>query len=134
MLISHSRNFIVRYTREFISKRALARLVSTLLCSVAIAIRPFARLGGHFPFLVLALKELVFSVQGSLAQQLELTVLNIMGALLGVGLSTLAKFGASKTAPDSASGRTICAIALIVISFLGACILGYLIHSMLTFS
>ncbi|TCD67659.1 hypothetical protein EIP91_012169 [Steccherinum ochraceum] len=122
--IRHAVNFlstvriaIVTYTRLFISKRALSRLLSTLLCSIIISIRPFSRLGGFYPFLALSLKELVFSVQENLAQQLELTVLNIMGALLGIGLSTLSKFGASRTPLDSASGRAICAVTLIVISF-----------------
>ena len=70
--------------------------------------------------MVLALKELVFSVQDNLAQQLELTIANLTGALLGIGLSTLAKFGASRTHPDALSARIICAVSLFVISFLGS--------------
>ena len=57
------------------------RILSTFLCCVVVVIRPFSHLGGTYAFLVLALKELVFSVQYSLAQQLELTVLNILGAV-----------------------------------------------------
>lgn len=120
-LLSSLHRVVLKYIYLFVSKRSLARLLSTLLCSIVIAIRPFSRFGGEYPFLVLALKELVFSVQENLAQQLELTVLNIMGAFLGIGLSTLAKFGASRTPPDSSSGRAICAVTLIAISFFVVC-------------
>ena len=65
----------------FTSKRVLARYLSTILCCIVVVVRPFSRLGGKYAFLVLVLKELVFSVQASLAQQLELTVLNILGAV-----------------------------------------------------
>ncbi|TBU28948.1 hypothetical protein BD311DRAFT_307591 [Dichomitus squalens] len=106
------------FARCFLARRPLARLLSTFLCSVVIAIRPFSRLGGQYAFLVLALKELVFSVQENLAQQLELTCLNILGALLGIGVSTLAKFLASLAGPDTTGARTICAVFLILISFL----------------
>ena len=103
---------------RFSSKRSLARLLSTCLCCIIIVIRPFSALGGSVAFLVLAIKELVFSVQSSLAQQLELTVLNILGALLGIAVSTLGKFIASRN-PDSARARATCATFLIVISFFG---------------
>ncbi|KAI0075450.1 hypothetical protein K474DRAFT_1646442 [Panus rudis PR-1116 ss-1] len=105
------------YTAPFYSKRYLARILSTFLCSVAVVIRPFSRMGGSTAFLVLALKELVFSVQENLAQQLENTVLNISGALVGIALSTLAKFIASRYPPGSANGRAVCAVFLVVISF-----------------
>lgn len=101
------------------SKRSLARLLSTFLCSLAIVIKPFSALGGNTAFLVLALKELVFSVQENLAQQLESTVLNITGALVGIGLSTLAKWIASLYGRDSTNGRACCATFLVAISFFG---------------
>ncbi|OSD02763.1 hypothetical protein PYCCODRAFT_1389411 [Trametes coccinea BRFM310] len=104
--------------RVFLARRPLARLLSTFLCSVIIAIRPFSRLGGQYAFLALALKELVFGVQENLAQQLELTVLNILGALLGIGVSTLGKYLASLAGYDTPAARATCAIFLIMISFL----------------
>jgi hypothetical protein len=55
---------------RFVTRRAIARVISTLLCCLAIVVRPFSVLGGPSAFLVLALKELVFSVQENLAQQL----------------------------------------------------------------
>ncbi|KAJ3553528.1 hypothetical protein NM688_g3561 [Phlebia brevispora] len=108
---------LARYVITFTSKRSLARLLSTCLCCIVVVIRPFSALGGSYAFLVLALKELVFSVQASLAQQLELTVLNILGAFLGIAVSTLAKFIASRTPEDSANARATCAVFLILISF-----------------
>lgn len=113
-------DILALYVIRFTSKRSLARLLSTFLCCVVVVIRPFSALGGPYCFLVLALKELVFSVQASLAQQLELTVLNILGALLGIAVSTLAKFIASRSPEDSARARATCAIFLILISFFGA--------------
>lgn len=104
---------------QVFTRRALARLLSTFICSVAIAIRPFSRFGGQYAFLVLALKELVFSVQENLAQQLELMCLNILGALLGIVVSTLAKYLASLAGRDTVAARSICALFLIVISFAG---------------
>ena len=103
----------------FFARRPLARILSTFLCALIIAVRPFARLGGPYAFLVLALKELVFSAQENLAQQLELTCLNIIGALLGIGLSTLAKYLASLAGRDTSLARTICFLFLILISFFG---------------
>ena len=103
----------------WLARRPLARLLSTFLCSLIVAVRPFSRLGGPYAFLVLALKELVFSVQENLAQQLELTCLIIIGALLGLGISTLAKYLASIAGPDTLAARAICATFLILLSFIG---------------
>lgn len=103
----------------FVSRRAVARILSTFLCSVVIAIRPFSKLGGTSAFLVLTLKELVFSVQEDLAQQLEATVLNIMGALIGIGLSTFANYIASVSADKILTARLIPAVFLVAISFFG---------------
>ena len=110
---------ILAIAKVFFARRPLARLLSTFLCSVIIVIRPFSRLGGQYAFLVLALKELVFGVQDNLAQQLELTVLNILGALIGIGVSTFAKYLASLAGYDTAAARATCAIFLILISFFG---------------
>ncbi|KAI0747801.1 hypothetical protein C8Q80DRAFT_1168545 [Daedaleopsis nitida] len=110
--------FLASLGHVWFARRPLARLLSTLLCSIIIVIRPFATLGGQYAFLVLALKELVFSVQENLAQQLELTCLNIIGALLGIGISTFAKFIASFAGRDSVGARTTCACFLILISFI----------------
>ena len=99
--------------------RPLARLLSTFLCSVIIVIRPFSHFGGQYAFLVLALKELVFSVQENLAQQLELTCLNILGALLGISFSTLGRYLASLAGPGTVTARAICATFLALISFIG---------------
>ncbi|KAI0798119.1 hypothetical protein C8Q75DRAFT_709584 [Abortiporus biennis] len=99
------------------SKRALARILSTFLCSLAVVIRPFSVLGGRYAFLVVTVKELVFSVQTNLAQQLELTVLNLLGAFAGIGFSTIAKYIASLYPIDDPRGRATCATTLISISF-----------------
>ena len=104
---------------QYLKRRPLARLLSTFLCCLAIVIRPVSRLGGSYAFLVLPFQALVFSVQESLAQQLELVALNIAGALCGIGFSTLGKYLASLTGEGSARARIICAIFLVVISFLG---------------
>ena len=103
----------------FTSKRVLARYLSTILCCIVVVVRPFSRLGGKYAFLVLVLKELVFSVQASLAQQLELTALNILGALLGIAVSTLGRFIATRHQVESATSRAICATFLVLISFFG---------------
>ena len=116
---SHTRAALASIAEQWFARRPLARLLSTLLCSIIIVIRPFSQLGGQYAFLVLALKELVFSVQGNLAQQLELICLNILGALLGIGISTLAKYLASLAGHDTAGARVICAVFLILISFIG---------------
>lgn len=119
MLKTQHITFARRYLDQFTTRRSLARILSTFLCAVIIVIRPFSKLGGQYAFLVLALKELVFSVQETLAQQLEATVLNIMGAFLGIGISTLAKFIASRAPEDSTRSRATCAVFLIIITFCG---------------
>ncbi|KIJ69535.1 hypothetical protein HYDPIDRAFT_145711 [Hydnomerulius pinastri MD-312] len=100
-----------------VSRRALARVLSTFLCALFIVIRPFSRLGGSDAFLVLSLKELVFSVQEDLAQQIEITILNITGALLGTGFSTLAKYLATLPPLGSVRSRLIPAFFLAIIAF-----------------
>ncbi|KAH9951443.1 hypothetical protein B0H21DRAFT_776136 [Amylocystis lapponica] len=117
MFLDALREHIRKYGAQFIARRTLARLLSTALCAIVIVVRPVSHLGGQYAFTALALKELVFNVQENLAQQLELTVLNIMGALLGIGFSTLAKYLASLYPDESARARTICAVFLVAISF-----------------
>ncbi|KDQ53035.1 hypothetical protein JAAARDRAFT_61594 [Jaapia argillacea MUCL 33604] len=107
-----------RFCERYASRRALARILSTFLCSVIIVCRPFSRLGGPSAFLILTVKELVFSVQGDLAQQLEATVFNILGALFGIGASTLAKYIASRFEANQIYLRTIPALFLVGIVFI----------------
>jgi hypothetical protein len=74
---------------------------------------------GSTAFLVLTVKELVFSVQNDLAQQLEITVLNLAGALTSIGTSALALYLSSLLPYNSPSSRVIPAIFLIIIVFGG---------------
>lgn len=119
LLFLHTADAFRTWTSFLASKRVLARFLSTFLCSVVLVVRPFSALGGTDAFLVLTLKELVFSVQDSLAQQLELTALNILGAFMGIGMSTLGKFIAAQYPEDSSRSRATCAIFLVLISFVG---------------
>ncbi|KAI0637282.1 hypothetical protein C8Q77DRAFT_1050225 [Trametes polyzona] len=123
---------ILSVARVYLARRPLARILSTFLCSVIVVIRPFSRLGGQYAFLVLALKELVFGVQENLAQQLELTVLNILGALAGIGLSTFAKYIASLAGYDTIGARATCAVFLILISFLAGIVKSRLVRLQLS--
>lgn len=105
--------------RHLASRRAIARVLSTFLCATIIVIRPFSVFGGSSAFLALTVKELVFSVQGNLSSQIENTLLNLCGALLGVGISSLARYFASLSS-RSLDERIICAASLVAISFFGA--------------
>jgi hypothetical protein len=58
-------------------------------------------------------------VQEDLAQQLEATVLNTMGAFMGIGISTFAKYIASISTHESFNTRLIPALFLVTISFFG---------------
>lgn len=119
LLAAQSYDGLKKCATVFASKRSLARILSTFLCCIAVVVTPFSTLGGNYAFLVLALKELVFSVQASLAQQLELTILNILGALMGIAVSTLGKFIAAQSHEDSPAARGICALFLVLICFFG---------------
>jgi len=103
----------------YISRRASARVLSTLLCAIIVVIRSFSRLGGESAFLAITVKELVFPAQNDLAQQLETTILNITGALVGIGVSAFAMFLASLVPYDSSSSRAIQAAFLIALVFCG---------------
>ncbi|KZT66828.1 hypothetical protein DAEQUDRAFT_729793 [Daedalea quercina L-15889] len=115
--LESARTTIVYVVSQYLQRRPLARLLSTFLCCLAIVIRPVSRLGGSYAFLVLPFQALVFGVQESLAQQLELTALNIAGALCGIGFSTLGKYIASLVGEESPRARVTCAVFLVVISF-----------------
>lgn len=108
-----------RFQGPLVTRRAVARVLSTFLCSAIILIRPFSSLGGTSAFLLLTVKELVFSVQEDLAQQLEATVLNTTGAFMGIGISTFAKYIANISTDESLNTRLIPALFLVAISFFG---------------
>ncbi|CCM06383.1 uncharacterized protein FIBRA_08642 [Fibroporia radiculosa] len=108
---------LLHFGSLYLERRPLARLLSTFLCCLAIVVHPVSRFGGAYAYLVLPFQALIFSVQESLAQQLELTILNLIGALLAIAISTLAKFLASLAPYDSTASRATCAIFLIFISF-----------------
>ncbi|KAF8061449.1 hypothetical protein FPV67DRAFT_1703736 [Lyophyllum atratum] len=103
----------------FSSRRVLARILSTLLCSIFVVIRPFSKFGGSSAFLALTLKELAFSVQGNLAQQFEVTVFNLASGLIAIGLSSLANYLSSLAQAHGKAvvSRLISALFLAVISF-----------------
>lgn len=101
------------------NRRAIARILSTLLCCLVVAIRPFSTYGGPYAFLVITVKELIFAIQENLAQQLEGTVLNVMGALFAIGVSTLAKYLANIPGTNAVMARTVPAIFLVFITFVG---------------
>ncbi|TFK72565.1 hypothetical protein BDN72DRAFT_836131 [Pluteus cervinus] len=100
------------------SRRLLARVLSTVLCAVLVVLHPFSKYGGSSAFLALALKELVFSVQDNLAQQLEATILHLAGGLAAIGISFLAKYLATVAGTTTVDARSILAIFLMSISFL----------------
>ncbi|KAJ3748883.1 hypothetical protein DFH05DRAFT_612900 [Lentinula detonsa] len=100
----------------FSSRHFLARIVSTVLCSILVVIRPFSKYGGSFAFLALTIKELDFAPQDNLAHQLEALILNLFGGLTGIGISLLGNYLASLT-DDTALARTIPAVFLTLICF-----------------
>lgn len=102
-----------------VTRRAIARVLSTFLCILLVTIHSFSQLGGSSAFLLLSLKELIFSVQEDLAQQIEITVLNITGALISIGVSTFAKYLATVPQKGSVISRLIPAVFLVTISFFG---------------
>jgi hypothetical protein len=61
----------------------------------------------------------VFATQDSLSEQLELTVLNIAGALTAIGLSALGMYFSSLLPEESARGRALQALWLVLIVFTG---------------
>lgn len=103
---------------SWFSRRFFARLISTLICTILV-LRPFNKYAGQSAFLALTIKELVFSVQESLAQQLEATVLHLLGGLVAIGWSMLGKYVASLAPEHEPLARAIPAIFLAVFSFFG---------------
>lgn len=101
------------------NRRAIARVLSTLLCCLVVSIRPFSTIGGQYAFLVITVKELIFAIQENLAQHLEGTALNVMGALFAVGISTVAKCLANLPEMGAVIARTIPAVFLVFIAFVG---------------
>ncbi|KAJ3567123.1 hypothetical protein NP233_g6565 [Leucocoprinus birnbaumii] len=94
----NSRNlhlFMSALWRLVASRRFLARVLSTVLCATLVVLKPFSRYGGNSAFLALTIKELVFSPQENLPQQIEATFFNLVGGLAGISLSSLGKFLAS---------------------------------------
>jgi hypothetical protein len=104
---------------NFFTRRVLARLLSTFLCCLILVVKPLSQFGGPSAFLLLTLKELVFSAQETLAQHFEVTILNITGALFGIGFSTLARYIVSLRPDHAAFSRAIPAVSLVFIAFLG---------------
>ncbi|KXN87739.1 hypothetical protein AN958_08215 [Leucoagaricus sp. SymC.cos] len=103
------------------TRRFLARVLSTILCSILVVLKPFSRFGGKTAFLAIAIKELVFSPQENLPQQIEATFLHLVGGLAGVALSSLGKFLASLAhhrIGDSGLTRAIPSLTLTSICFL----------------
>ena len=102
-----------------INRQAIARILSTLLCCLVVATRQFSVIGGPYAFLVITIKELIFAIQENLAQQLEGTVLNVMGALFAIGFSTAAKCLANLPETNGVVARAIPAVFLVFITFVG---------------
>lgn len=73
------------------SRRFKARILSTVMCSILVVIRPFSRHGGPSAFLAITIKELVFSAQESLPQQIEATSLHLLGGFTGIAVSSFGK-------------------------------------------
>jgi hypothetical protein len=101
------------------SRRVLARLFSIIFCSIILVIHPLSKYGGASAFLALTVKELVFSVQENLTQQLEVTVLHSAGGLAGIGLSVLGKYFALLAGNDTITARAVPQIFLVGICFFG---------------
>ncbi|KAF9002047.1 hypothetical protein BDQ17DRAFT_1357989 [Cyathus striatus] len=99
------------------SKRLQARVLSTIICAILIVLRPFSKFGGSSAFLALTIKELVFSAQGNLPQQIEATVLHLSGGLLAIAVSAVANSLASLRDPSSPTARFIPALFLALITF-----------------
>ncbi|CAE6444637.1 unnamed protein product [Rhizoctonia solani] len=93
----------------------------TFICSVIIVLRPVAPLGGPYLFLILTVKELVFPPSTSPSAQIEASVVNMGGALFGLGWSNLglvcATYAARQYGVDSDAPRTIRAIFLLLLGF-----------------
>ncbi|KAI0310380.1 hypothetical protein OF83DRAFT_1166649 [Amylostereum chailletii] len=105
-----------RYSR-FFTRRILARWLSTFITATMVVIRPFSRLGGPSAYLALSIQTLTFSVQDTLPQQIELTMLNTLVSLVTVAVSTLARYLSSLCPDNSTGSRAIPSVFLIIIAF-----------------
>ncbi|KAF8710760.1 Fusaric acid resistance protein-like, partial [Rhizoctonia solani] len=96
----------------------------TCICSVIIVLRPVASLGGPYLFLILTVKELVFPPSTSPSAQIEASVVNMSGALFGLGWSNLglvcATYAARRYGVDSDAPRVIRAIFLLMLGRAGS--------------
>jgi hypothetical protein len=101
------------------TRRSLARLLSTLICSTLIVVRPFGKFGGQSAFLALTVKELVFSAQQNLAQQIEALFLHLTGGMFAIAMSLLGTYLSTLAEPDSSLARAVPAIFLTLIAFTG---------------
>ncbi|KAF8892705.1 hypothetical protein BD779DRAFT_1436676 [Infundibulicybe gibba] len=101
----------------FLSRRFIARVLSTILCVTLIVVGPFSKSARQYALFAMTVKELVFSVQETLAQQIEATFLHLTGGFLGIGLSLLGHYFASLCAVDSSAARAISAVFLALICF-----------------
>ncbi|QRW27752.1 hypothetical protein RhiXN_02347 [Rhizoctonia solani] len=101
------------------SPHLVARMCVTCICSVIIVLRPVASLGGPYLFLILTVKELVFPPSTSPSAQIEASVVNMSGALFGLGWSNLglvcATYAARRYGVDSDAPRVIRAIFLLML-------------------
>ncbi|KAF8599056.1 hypothetical protein BDV93DRAFT_477885 [Ceratobasidium sp. AG-I] len=104
------------------SAHLVCRMCSTFICSVIIVLRPVGPLGGQYLFLILTVKELVFPPSTSPSAQIEATVVNMAGALFGLGWSNLglacSTFAAGRYGVDSSASRGIRALFLLILGFL----------------
>ncbi|KAF8633737.1 hypothetical protein AX17_004393 [Amanita inopinata Kibby_2008] len=100
------------------SRQFQARFLSTVICAILVVLRPVSKLGGPSAFLALTVKELVFSVQENLAQQLEATFLHLAGGFAGIGLSTLGNYISSLPEPNGVTARMTPALFLVTVCFI----------------
>jgi hypothetical protein len=76
-----------------ILQRLLPSLITVFLCSILVVVRPVAELSGsaQYAFLVLVAYTLFFHVGGhTLGQHIQSTVIGVLGACIGLGISALA--------------------------------------------
>lgn len=116
-------HIVIRLTSKYTFRKLCARILTVIICLIFILIPSVAVLGGQYVFLALSLKELVFPIQQSFAEQLEVTILNCLGALTGVGISSLAIYFralADRHGPsDHGVSSLVPALFLALISCLG---------------
>ena len=115
-LVQHIQMLFSSLCSYLLSRNFLARIFSTLLCSILVVLRPFAKFGGSLAFLALTIKELHFPPQRNFAQQVEISILNLIGGIFGIVISLLGLYLASLT-DNAALARAIPALFLTLLSF-----------------